>query len=233
MKKLPLHWQILLGMLAGVIFGYIANQLGWKNLVIDWIKPFGVIFINLLKVIAIPLIVASLIKGVSDLKDISKLSVIGGRTFGWYIFTTVVAISLGLIVVNIVRPGYLMQEETRNQLLATYSDAAGKKIELAIEQQNKGPLQPLVDLVPDNIFNAATTNTNMLQVIVAVLLFGIGLVLIPEEKARPVKLFFDGLNEVILKIVDLIMLSAPYGVFALLAALVVESPGLDLFVALL
>lgn len=233
MKKLPLHWQILLGMLAGVIFGYIANQLGWKNLVIDWIKPFGVIFINLLKVIAIPLIVASLIKGVSDLKDISKLSVIGGRTFGWYIFTTVVAISLGLIVVNIVRPGYLMQEETRNQLLATYSDAAGKKIELAIEQQNKGPLQPLVDLVPDNIFNAATTNTNMLQVIVAVLLFGIGLVLVPEEKARPVKLFFDGLNEVILKIVDLIMLSAPYGVFALLAALVVESPGLDLFVALL
>ncbi len=233
MKGLALHWKILIGMGAGVLFGVIMAQLGWNQLVIDWVKPFGTIFINLLKLIAIPLIVASLIKGISDLKDVSQLSRMGTRTVGLYILTTIFAVSLGLLVVNLVRPGYLIEPETRESLLANYADETTARIQAAEEQQGRGPLQPLVDLVPENIIGAASSNGNMLQVIFFVILFGIGLILIPEEQARPVKAFFDGLNEVVLKLIDLIMLAAPYGVFALLAAIVVESPSLDLFIALL
>ncbi len=233
MKKLALHWQILIGMVLGVGFGILAVNLGWVKFVTDWVKPFGTIFINLLKLIAVPLIVASLIKGVSDLQDISKLSKMGGRTIGLYLFTTVVAVIIGLLLVNIIQPGELISEEVREDLLSSYGGDANAKIELATGQQNQGPLQPLIDIVPDNIFGAATSNGNMLQVIFFVIFFGIGLILIPAEKSKPVKDFFDGLNEVVLKLIDLIMLTAPFGVFALLASLVVESPSLSLFKALL
>ncbi len=232
MKKLALHWQILLGMLLGVIFGIIAAQLGWNKIVIDWIKPFGTIFINLLKLIALPLIVASLVKGVADLQDISKLSRIGSRTIVLYLLTTAFAVSLGLIIVNIIRPGKLISKETQEQLMASYGGDAAKRIELAEAQKSAGPLDAIVEIVPENIFGAAASNGNMLQVIFFVIFFGIGLILIPPNKAQPVKDFFDGLNEVILKMIDVIMLAAPYGVFALLAALVVESPSIDLFKAL-
>lgn len=233
MKKLALHWQILLGMALGVGFGALAAALNWNAWVGDWISPFGTIFINMLKLIAIPLIIASLIKGVSDLKDISKLSAMGGRTIGVYLVTTVIAVTLGLGLVNLIQPGNLMEESTRADLMAAYGGDAAAKIEAAAGQKSRGPLQPLVDLVPENFFAAATDNRNMLQVIFFALLFGMGLILIPEEKSRAVKEFFDAFNEVILKLIDLIMLTAPYGVFALLAALVVESPSADLFVALL
>ncbi len=233
MKNLALHWKILIGMALGVAFGVLAASMGWNKFVINWIKPFGTIFINLLKLIAMPLIVASLIKGISDLKDISKLSAMGGRTIGIYLMTTVVAVMIGLLIVNIIQPGELIAEETRQELLTNYADNAKAKQEMASDQKNAGPLQALVDIVPSNIFSAAADNGNMLQVIFFVIFFGIGLILVPEEKARPVKAFFDGLNEVVLKLIDLIMLAAPFGVFALLASLIVESPSLSLFKALL
>lgn len=234
MRKLALHWQILLGMVTGVLFAFIMINFSWgKEFVVDWIKPFGTIFINSLKLIAVPLILASLIKGVSDLKDISKLSKMGGRTIGMYILTTVIAVSIGLAIVNVIKPGNSITEETRIQLVESYSAAASSKIEAAEKQKEAGPLQALEDLVPSNIFAAASDNGNMLQVIFFAIIFGVGLILIPIEKSEPVKSFFDGFNEVILKLIDLIMLTAPYGVFALLAALVVEAPSADLFIALL
>ena len=233
MKNLALHWKILIGMVAGLLLGIGAVYAGQQSLVTDWVKPFGTIFINSLKLIAIPLIVSSLIKGVSDLQDISKLSSMGGRTVALYVFTTVVAVSIGLLIVNIVKPGDSITEETRLGLLKDFEGDVNSKIAAAQEQKNTGPLQPLVDVVPDNVFKAATSNGDMLKVIFFVIFFGIGLILIPPEKGKPVKDFFDGLNEVILKLIDLIMLAAPYGVFALLAALVVDTPSLDLFVALL
>jgi Na+/H+-dicarboxylate symporter len=234
MKKLALHWQILIGMVTGVLFAFLMiNFEGGKQIVIDWIKPFGTIFINSLKLIAVPLILASLIKGVSDLKDISKLSKMGGRTLTIYVLTTVLAVSVGLAIVNIIKPGDTITEETRNQLVASYSADASSKIQAAELQREAGPLQSLVDLVPSNIFAAASDNGNMLQVIFFAILFGIGMILIPAEKSAPVKAFFDGFNEVILKLIDLIMLAAPFGVFALLAALIVEAPSADLFIALL
>ncbi len=233
MKKLALHWKILLGMGLGVVFALIMSNFDFgAKFIQDWIKPFGKIFINSLKLIAIPLILAALIKGVSDLRDISKLSKMGGRTIGIYIVTTVLAVSIGLILVNIIKPGNSISETTRTEMVENYSENTVKYKDEATKQKESGPLQALVDLVPENIFDAATSNRNMLQVIFFAVFFGIGLILIPEEKGETVKRFFDGFNEVILKMVDLIMLAAPYGVFALLAALVVESPSLDLFKAL-
>lgn len=234
MKKLELHWRILLGMFLGVLFALILSNFEWgSTFITNWIKPFGNIFINALKLIAVPLILASLIKGVSDLKDISSLSQMGYRTIGLYLITTVVAVSIGLAVVNIFQPGKSITEETREELLLSYGTEAATKKEIAAQKKEQGPLQALEDLVPDNIFGAATDNGNMLQVIFFALFFGIAIMLIPEEKSKPVKDFFDGFNEIILKMIDLIMLTAPYGVFALLAALVVEAPSADLFVALL
>ncbi len=233
MKKLALHWQIMLGMVIGVIFALIMTRFEWgPQFVTDWIKPFGNIFINALKLIAVPLILASLIKGISDLKDISKLSKMGGRTIITYVITTIIAVSIGLGIVNVIKPGGSITEDTRNDLIESYSGDANTRIAQAEKQKESGPLQALEDLVPENIFFAASDNGNMLQVIFFAILFGIGLILIPEEKSKPVKDFFDGFNEVILKLIDFIMLAAPYGVFALLAALVVEAPSTDLFKAL-
>ncbi len=233
MKKLALHWQILLGIVAGVLAGWLALVTGGTSWLQDWIKPLGIIFINFLKLIAIPLIITSLITGVAQLKDISKFSRIGIRTIGLYLVTTVVAVTLGLLLVNVVRPSRGLSDETRQNLLENYAGVASGKIELAEKAKDSGPLQPLVDIVPDNIFEALTGNANMLQVIFFVIFLGIGLILIREEDARPVIGFFRGLNEVIMKLVDLIMLTAPVGVFALMATLVVESPSLDLFQALM
>jgi len=233
MKKWPLHLKIILGMVLGIVVGLIASSLGAREFVVDWIKPFGTIFINLLKLIAIPLIIASLIKGVSDLKDISKLSRMGGRTIAIYMCTTVFAVLTGLLLVNIIKPGTSINEQTRQELLDGYASEASGKIAMAEAQQGNGPLQPLIDLVPGNIFHAMGDNTNMLQVIFFVIFFGIGLILIDPAKSKPITDFVDGLNEVVLKMIDVIMLGAPYGVFALLAALVVESPSWDLFKALI
>ncbi len=233
MRNLALHWKIIIGMVLGVAIGGLASMVSWgSGFVSDWIKPFGTIFINSLKLIAMPLILASLIKGVSDLKDISKLSTIGGRTILIYLCTTVLAVLIGLVLVNTIAPGNSIKESTRNELMSAYENDAAKKQSAAAKQQESGPLQALVDIVPSNIFDATTNNRNMLQVIFFALFFGIGIILIPEEKSRPVKAFFDSFNSVILKLIDIIMLASPYGVFALLAALVVESPSLDLFKAL-
>lgn len=233
MKKLALHWQILLGMALGVVFALILSNFSWgSGFISDWIKPFGTIFINLLKLIAVPLILGSLIKGISDLKDISQLSKMGIRTIGLYLMTTVVAVSIGLLIVNTVEPGKTISESTRTDLVENYGGDADIARETAQKQKDAGPLQALVDLVPENIIGASGKNSNMLQVIFFSIFFGIGLILIPQKTAEPVKKFFDGFNEVILKMIDIIMLAAPYGVFALLAALVVESPSADLFAAL-
>ena len=233
MKSIALHWKILIGMALGVVFGVVLSFVdGGGAFVGDYIKPFGTIFINLLKLIAIPLILASLIKGVSDLQDISKLSQMGGRTILTYVTTTLIAVTIGLILVNTIQPGKSISVDTRQELVEAYASDADQKREAAAKQQEAGPLQALVDIVPSNIFAAATNNRNMLQIIFFALFFGIGMILLPQETSKPVKDFFDSFNAVILKLIDMIMMAAPYGVFALLAALVVEAPSLELFQAL-
>ena len=147
-------------MLLGILFGFIMSNFdsSGKQIVSDWIKPFGTIFINALKLIAIPLILASLIKGISDLKDISKFSKMGGVTITTYIITTIIAVSIGLSVVNIIKPGTSISDQTRLELLSAYEEDADKKRKVAAETKNTGPLQPLVDIVPSNIISAIRWN---------------------------------------------------------------------------
>lgn len=220
-------------MAVGIVAGVVALQFeGGTQFVLNWLKPWGTIFINMLKLIAIPLIIASLIKGVAELKDVTALSNLGVRTFIINTITTVTSVSLGLLLVNTINPGKFVSESTRTEMISTFGADVEKKVATITEAPKTGPLQPIVDIVPDNFFSAASANNNMLQVIFFVILFGVGLILIPPDKAAPVKAFFDGSNEVILKIIDIIMMFAPYAVVGLLAALVVESPAPDIFVAL-
>ena len=232
MKKLALHWKIIIGMVLGVVYGLIANKLGWVDFTSAWIKPWGVVFVNLLKLIAVPLVFASLIKGVASLSDIAKLSRIGGKTIALYLTSTVIAVTIGLLLVNTVKPG---EGFDMNSIKVSENTQTGanKKIEDAKEVKQEGPLQFVVDIVPTNIFSAASNNRNMLQVIFFAIFFGIAMIMLPSEKTVYVKGFFDGINDIVLQIVDLIMLAAPYGVFALLAGLVVDfGASSSLFIAL-
>lgn len=233
MKNLALHWKIIIGMILGVAYGLIANQMGWVSFTNDWIKPWGTIFVNLLKLIAVPLVFASLIKGVASLSDISRLSRIGGKTIAFYLASTVIAVTIGLFLVNSVQPGNTFSEEKRMELKETYASKVGAKINAATNVKEEGPLQFVVDMVPSNFMAASSNNRNMLQVIFFAILFGIAMVMLPKDKTTYVKGFFDGVNDIILQIVDIIMLMAPYGVFALLGGLVVDFGGsADLFIAL-
>ncbi|MEK6153740.1 dicarboxylate/amino acid:cation symporter [Flavobacteriaceae bacterium 3-367] len=236
MRKIELHWQILIGMIVGIVFGFGMTYLSWgKGFIADWVQPFGTIFVKLLKLIAIPLIIASLVKGISDLKDISKFRNIGLRTIGIYVGTTVVAISVGLLLVNLFQPGEGISEATITKLTDTYASDSGvtSKIEEATRQKDSGPLNFLVDMVPDNALAAMSNNSLMLQVIFFTIFLGISMLLIGEERAKPLKQFFDALNDVVLKMVDLIMLTAPFAVFALLAGVVASSSDPELLLALL
>ncbi len=236
MKKIALHWKILTGMLAGVIFGFVMTRFsGGKDFVADWVEPWGTIFVRMLKLIAVPLILASLIKGISDLKDIAKFKTMGVRTLLIYITTTVLAISIGLGMVNLFKPGNGIDRQTVDKLKSTYVHNAKlqQKLKTASKQKESGPLQFIVDMVPDNAVKALSNNKLMLQVIFFAVFLGISLLLIGEANARPLKEFFDSLNEVVLKMVDLIMLTAPYAVFALLATVVVTADDVSVLYALL
>ena len=222
MKHLPLHWKIIIGMLLGVLFGLFAIVIGWDEYTSDWIKPFGTIFINLLKLIAVPLVFASLIKGVASLSDIAKLSRIGSRTVALYLVSTVLSVTTGLFIVNTLQPGKYFSEEKRIEFKEKYASKTEAKMKAASEVKDQGPLQFLVDIVPQNFVQSTSNNKNMLQVIFFAILFGISMIMLPDQKTIYVKGFFDGVNDVILQIVDIIMMTAPYGVFALLASLMVD-----------
>lgn len=236
MKKMALHWKIMIGMILGISFGFLMTTLSWgKGFTGDWIAPLGTIFVNLLKLIAVPLILASLIKGISDLKDISKFKLIGGRTIVIYVLTTVIAITIGLLLVNIIKPGNGITPETIEKLTTEYAGNTkiSERIAEAGKQKQSGPLQFIVDMVPENAFKAMSDNKMMLQVIFFAIFLGISMLLIKPSQSKPLKKFFDSLNDVVLKMVDLIMLTAPYAVFALLANVVVTSDDPDILLALL
>ncbi len=220
-----LHWQIIIGLVLGLIYGVIAAALGWSSFTSDWIGPFGTIFLRLLQLIAVPLVLASLITGVASLANLQKLSRIGGKTIGIYMATTFVALVLGLVIVNVMKPGNTVPEDVRERLEETYSEEAAERQEAAEETKERGPLQAIVDMVPDNFFNSASSNRNMLQVVFFSIFVGIGLILIPKEKGQPLLSFFESLNELVIKLVDIIMYMAPIGVFALLANTITSIAG--------
>ncbi len=237
-KRIPLYGKILIGIAIGILLGIISIFTNTRGFIIDYVKPFGTIFLNLLKLIAIPLIFTSLVSGIAGLSNIKKFSKLGVQTFVLYIITTVVAISVGLVLVNLIRPGDYFSQDKRSELMAKYGQSISADEENTQKLGHRSPLQFLVDMVPENIVKAASNNTSMLQVIVFAVLFGLALISIQEKYSEPVKKFILGLNEVILKIVDFIMLVAPIGVLALMAGLIVDfvgedvAEGMQLFISL-
>lgn len=267
---MALHWKILIGLAFGIAWAFIGVSLGIQEFTLDWIKPFGTIFINLLKLIAIPLVLFSIIKGIADLKDIKKLGALGLKTLGFYIVSTVIAIIVGLFAVNTTKPGENLNEsiKVKNRLayelwvqetdgveikdgknylenpqyseLLSDSEAELEKLRsnenikqkasTATNRKEEGPLQILIDMVPSNIFLALSINELMLQIIFFALFFGIVLLLIDQEKAKAINKVVDGLNEVFLKMVDIVMIGAPFFVFALMAGMLTEMAGDDMSV---
>ena len=215
---MQLHWKIIIGLVLGTIYGIASAVNGWSGFTSDFISPFGTIFLNLLKLIAVPLVVSSLITGVASLSDTTKLSRIGWKTIALYISTTAVAVSIGLILVNVLQPGSLVPDNFQETLSEEYRNTAASKQDLASSvQNNRGPLQPLVDMVPSNMFSAASNNSNMLQIVFISIIFGIALIGIDRKFSQPVIAFLEGINQMIIKLVEMIMYFAPYGVFALIA----------------
>jgi Na+/H+-dicarboxylate symporter len=267
MKKLALHWKIIIGLVFGIIWALLSSQLGWSEFTIDWIAPFGKIFINLLKLIAVPLVLVSIISGVANIGDPKSLGRMGGKTLLAYLVTTLFAVSLGLLMVNTIKPGKLIDEQSRIDNRISYEiwaaseghevkdginylqdpafferaqkitdlskgelkDASvAEKMETAQKAKETTPLQPLVDMVPENFFFSLTDNGLMLQIIFFGIFFGVCLLLIPNEKSKPVTDFMDSAMEVFLKMVDLVMQAAPFFVFALLAGVVSKMAGDDI-----
>ena len=218
MNKVALHWKIIIGLVLGVLFGVLSSLNGWSSFTNSYVAPVGIIFINLLKLIAVPLVLSSLVTGVASLSNTKKLSRIGGKAIGIYVGTTTLAVTIGLLSVNIIQPGKRVSAEMTEKLQKDYNSDVEKKTISADSIKNRGPLQPIIDIFPENFFTAASSNRNMLQVVFIALFLGIGLIQIPKKEAKPLLDFFKGLNQVIIKLVDLIMMMAPFGVFALIAS---------------
>lgn len=267
MKKLALHWKIIIGLVLGIIWALVSSSLGWSEFTNNWIAPFGDIFINLLKLIAVPLVLFSIINGVAGIGDPSSLGRMGGKTLIAYLATTLLAVALGLVLVNVMQPGKMVDKESRidnrisyelwaqdtgvdvkdglnflqdpqykNRVAAvtereknkTLDENVSSRLKTVEENKKEGPLKPLKDLVPQNIFESLTDNSLMLQIIFFALFFGISLLFIPDEKSAPVIKIVDSLMEIFLKMIDFVMQAAPFFVFALLAGVISKMAGDDL-----
>ncbi len=224
-NKMPLSVNILIGLGLGLVTGFLFMQAGYEKFVHYWIQPWGEIFLNLLKLIAVPIVFLSIvcgIFGIGNLKDFSKLA---GRTFVLYILTTLMAISIGLILVNSIRPGKMFNHEEQQEIQNKFGSVVIERQISAEEMKSKGPLQFLVDIVPDNMFKATTDNSKMLQIIFIALMLGMVILLIPDEKTTIVRQFFLQMNDIFIYSVEFIMKAAPFGVFALMAGMMAEFGG--------
>ncbi len=224
-SAVPLYARILLGMIIGIAIGWMAVPYGFSAFVADWIKPFGEIFMRLLKFIAIPLVMVSLIKGVGSLGDIASLSKIGLRTIGIYICTTVLAISVGLVLVEVIAPGRVVGAESAAAMQADYRTAVAERSVQAEGVAEAPPLQFLVDIFPDNWVGAMGDNSRMLQIIVIAVLVGVAVLSAGRERTEPFMRLIDALDAILLRLIDLIMRYAPVGVAALMAGMVADTAG--------
>lgn len=261
-RKIPLYLQIIIALVLGIIWALLSSYLGWSSFTSDWISPFGDIFIALLKLIAIPLILFSIIGGIVGLGNPKDLGKMGLKTLSFYIGTTFLAVTLGLLLVNLISPGKKLSDEVRiesriayevwaeenniahfenqalknnklykealknREIIANSSETIPEHVAPSI-QEKKGPLQALVDLIPENIFNALAGNGSMLQIIFFAIFFGIALLYIKPKNAKPIIKLVNGLSEVFIKMIDIIMKAAPYFVFALMAGVVGDIAGND------
>jgi proton glutamate symport protein len=223
--RIPLSVNILIGLVMGLVVGFLMLQLQFEQFVLFWIKPWGDMFLNVLKLIAVPIVFLSIVCGIfgmGNMKDFSKLA---GKTFLLYIITTTIAISIGLALVNIVQPGNVFDKTEQAQLQEQFGDIVVERQTSADEIKNKGPLRFLVDIVPENIIHSASDNSNMLQIIFIAMLLGLSILMLPEGKTTIVRQFFTQFNGVFVFLVELIMKTAPVGVFSLMCSMMVEFGG--------
>ena len=261
--RLALHWQVLIGLAIGVLYAWLSIQFGWNEFTIDYIKPFGDIFINVLKLIAVPLVLFSIISGVSSLGDPAKLGRLGIKTVITYLLTTMTAVVVGLVLVNLFQPGARVSEDllesnriryelwrdangievlddinllTEPRLESKVEEITGESVQMndwvmdkltkAERTKSSGPLQPLVDVVPTNIFRALA-DMSMLQIIFFAVFFGVVLVGLPKETSAPLTRAVEALNEVFVQMVWIVMKAMPLFVFALMAGQIVNAAGSD------
>lgn len=182
------------------------------------LKPLGILFLNLLKMIAIPLVLGTLIVGSASIGNIRRMARIGGKTIGYYLVTTMIAITIGLFCGNIIRPGEKISPEVAEQLSEVYQEQISQKI---VQESGVDLLEFLVSIVPTNPFDAIASG-DMLHIVFFAVFFGLVLTAIPKEKAQPMVALFDALSAVMIKMVEIIMIIAPVGVLALIAAVVAD-----------
>ena len=209
-KRVPLYAKILLGMGLGLGLGFLAMALHWEGFVHDWVAPWGTIFMRLLKLIAVPLVLVSLIMGVVNLKDIRNLSRIGLKTILIYVCTTILAVSIGLGMVSVIKPGKVFPKDRQTEFMERYQQTVVEREAQMQQVKDESPLQFVVDMVPENLFQALGDNSKMLQIIFFALLFGVALIVVGPSKVPSLVHFFQQLNLVLLKIIDFIMAFAPY-----------------------
>ncbi len=264
MKKIALHWQVIIALVLGVMYAVLAVNLGWQSITKAYISPFGDIFINLLKLIAVPLVLFSIITGIGSLKNIKQLGRVGVKTLSIYFVTTMSAILIGLLLVNLIKPGNFTSDDSKLEKRIEYelwladnphvipldniseltnieneqlikdvqarvnksgiSPAVQDKIDKANNKKSKGPLAPLVDIVPKNVI-VALAEMEMLQIIFFAIFFGVVLVNLNENHAKPVRNLMEGLNELFVAMVNVIIKTMPFFVFALMAGSLVEAAG--------
>ncbi len=217
--RLQLYTKVLIGLLLGVVFGVLANQWGFSAFVFSYIKPIGSAFIKLISMVVVPLVFASLLVGTANLNDVRKLGRIGAKTVAYYLCTTIIAISIGLLLANTLKPGEGLSEETRTELIQSQSEQA--EAQIGTDRKKPTITDILLNIVPTNPIRAFVEG-NMLQIIFLALMAGICLSLIPSERSQPVINFFEGINELIIQMVHIIIKLAPYGVFALISAVVAD-----------
>jgi proton glutamate symport protein len=225
MKKISLHLQILIGLALGLSFAAVSIKLKLPvGFTVNYIKPFGTIFINSLKAVSIPLIIASLVVGINSIEDTTKLSRIGGKTIFLYLISTVLSVLLGIVVANVVKPGKIISAQTRSNLIELYNKQSNtvEQPKQVKSQVKKAPLQFLIDLVPDNIFKSLSDNSNLLQIVIGSIAFGIALMKIPRKKSKSILTTLQVINEALVELIKMIMRFAPIGVFALVSSLLIE-----------
>jgi proton glutamate symport protein len=228
---MQLYTKILIGLIAGGVLGGVANWLQIAPMIslFSALEPLGTAFINLITMIVIPLVVASLLVGTASLGNLRKLGRIGGKTVAYYMLTTAVAVTIGLGLANVIKPGGGVSETTRDELAARYGGAALERMDLA--DQAPGWVETLMSIIPRNPVQAAA-NMDLLSLIFFTICFGAALTVIQADRRDAVLNFFHGINEASMVLINWIMELAPYAVFVLIAA-VVSNFGLDLLQSLL
>jgi DAACS family dicarboxylate/amino acid:cation (Na+ or H+) symporter len=210
-----LHTKIALGLVFGALVGSLTNAFfgdaAWVRWVTDNVAyPVGQVFLRMLFMTVVPIVFTSIALGVAGIGDMKTLGRLGGRTFGYFLLSTTIAATIGLTLVNTVRPGGGLPPETRDELMARFSEEG-----LAQSGPAEFGISTFVNIVPRNPVQAAA-DMDMLALIFFSLIFGAALTMIPKAKADPVIAMLDGIGEAVIRIIDMAMKLAPYGVFALI-----------------